>query len=279
MAKTAQKPAPAPAKGSQLTTPKNSPVVVSSEAPAYIRQDTQRGSENVGMQDLVIPRLEIVQGLSPAVKRGDPGFIQGAVAGHIINSVTRQLYGESAMVVPVHFSVQYLVWRKRKYIDPRTNKEVNTEGGFFGAFPDSMAADARMKEAIASEGHDPASIEVIDTPQHLCLLLNPETGSYDEIMVSMPRTKAKVSRQWNSMIKLAGGDRFSRVYKLSADFTKNAKGDFYNFHVDLLGFPAEDLYRKAEELYKVVAAGERKIVMDVSGFESEHGAPDDDAGM
>lgn len=238
----------------------SSMVVVTDQVPDYIRQDSQRGSENVGMADLVIPRLEIVQGLSPAVKRGDPGFIQGAAPGMLNNSVTRQLYGENVVLVPLHYSVQYLVWRDRKHGG-------GNEGGFFGAYP--TMDEARVR--VAEEGGEAKGIMVVDTPQHLCLLINPDTWAAEEIMLSMPRTKAKISRQWNTMIRLAGGDRFGRVYKVSTIFEKNAKGDFYNFHIEQVGFPTAELYARAEALYKKIAAGERRVVMDTSGLDT--GAP------
>lgn len=257
------KPAPknVPTKNVPAVKKSGNLVLVQNEVPDYIKQDSQRGSENVGMSDLVIPRLEVVQGLSPAVKRGDPGYIQGAAPGMLNNSVTRQLYGDSVMVVPVHYSVQYLVWRDRKFGG-------GNEGGFFGAYPTMDEAKARANE----EGGEAKGIMVVDTPQHLCLLINPETWNAEEIMISMPRTKAKISRQWNTMIRLAGGDRFGRVYKVSSIFEKNAKGDFCNFHTEQAGFPAKDLYAHAEDLYKKISAGERRVVMDTTGLEPE-GAP------
>lgn len=232
--------------------------------PDYINQDKARGSENVTTGDLVIPRLEVIQGLSPAVKPGDPGFIQGAVQGMLNNSVTRQLYGDHCHVIPVYFTVQYLVWRDRKRA-----KELGIEQtGFFGAFNTTEEAYARLHQ---EDPEETKALEVVDTPQHLCLVLNPDTGTCDEIMLSMPRTKAKVSRQWNSMIKLAGGDRFGRVYKVSSVLQKNAQGDFYNFHMEQVGFPALPAYRQAEELYKAVRAGDRQMMMDTSDLNHGEG--------
>lgn len=234
--------------------------------PGYINQSSARGSENVTTDDLVIPRLEVIQGLSPAVKPGDPGFIKGAAQGMLNNSVTRQLYGEHCYVIPVYFTVQYLVWRDRKRA-----KELGTEQtGFFGAFNTADEAQARLEQ---EEGGQDKALEVVDTPQHLCLILNPDTRNCDEIMLSMPRTKAKVSRQFNSMVKLAGGDRFGRVYKVSSVLQKNSQGDFYNFHIEQVGFPALPAYRQAEELYKAVRAGDRRMTMDTSNLNGgEEGA-------
>lgn len=223
--------------------------------PDYIKKEDRRGTENLGMADLVIPRLEIVQGLSPAIKRGDPGFIQGAQQGMMNNSVTRALYGDVVQLIPVHYMVQHLVWRDRKLAEA---KRLPTDGGFFGAYPNAEEAKARAEQ----EGGENAAIVVIDTPTHLCLLLNRAEGKIEEIMVSMPRTKAKISRQWNTMVKLAGGPRFSRAYEVKTVLQKNPKGDFYNFSIVALGFPPKPLFDRASSLYESVSKGERTIQMD-----------------
>ncbi len=69
---------------------------------------------------------------------------------------------------------------------------------------------------------------------------------------------------------MAGGDRFSRAYKLTADLQKNDKGDFYNFKVEPAGFPSEDIYALAEGLYQSIAAGQRRS-MDLSDVEGNDG--------
>jgi hypothetical protein len=252
MAKTSAKPA------TQVAVQEvedNSLVLVQDEMPDFLQEkqgEQARGSENVTTDDIVIPRLEIIQALSPAVKDGDPGFLPDARPGMLMNSVTKQLYGKEVHVVPVYYMKQWLVWGARK--DKKTGKPL--EGGFFGAFSSSQEAQDRADQE-ANE-----NIDVIDTPQHLCLLLNKETGGVEEAMVSMPRTKSKISRQWNSMIKLAGGDRFSRVYKVSATLEKKPQGDYYNFAVSQIGFPSKDLYNQAEKLYTAVQAGQRAVVVD-----------------
>jgi hypothetical protein len=238
-------------------------VMVQDQAPDYIKQDSQRGSENVTTDDIVIPRLEVIQALSPAVKDGDPGFIEGARPGMLMNSVTKQVYGKEVMVVPIYYTKQWLVWKKRK---DENGKPL--EGGFFGAYNSPMEAEDRKQQ----EGGDANHIEIIDTPQHLCLLINMSTGSIDEVMISMPRTKAKISRTWNSMVRLAGGDRFSRVYRIAAQLEKKTQGDYYNFVVAQSGFPAKTLYERAEKLYTQVQSGQRNVVMDVDGFSEGEGS-------
>ena len=236
-------------------------VVQSDQVPDYIKQDSARGSENVGQDDIVIPRLEIIQALSPQVKDGDPKFNPDARPGMLINSVTGQVYGKEVMVVPVIYTKQWLVWRKRKDKDGKP-----LQGGFFGAYNTPMDAEDRMMK----EGGEAANIEVLDTPQHLCLLVNFNTGSVDEVMLSMPRTKAKISRQWNTMVRMAGGDRFSRVYRVTTALEKNSAGqDYYNYVVSQAGFPVKPLFERAEKLWTQLHEGVRKATMDVTGFDDD----------
>lgn len=225
-------------------------ILVQDQVPDHLKGHTGgkgRGSENVKSDDLVIPRLEIVQALSPAVKQGDPAFNESARPGMLINTVTKKLYGKETFIVPVHYSKQWLVWKARK---DKNGKAL--EGGFFGAYNTPEEAADRQKK----EGGEANNIEVLDTPQHLCLLVDAlGDGTVSEVMLSMPRTKAKKSREFNSMIKLAGGDRFSRVYRISTVLEKNPKGDFYNFAIAACGHPAKPLFEKAEALYKAVGGG------------------------
>jgi hypothetical protein len=240
------------------------------EAPDYISSE-QRGSENVGQEDIIIPRLEIVQALSPQVKPGDAKYIEEARPGMLVNSVSQKLYGKEAIVIPVTYQKQWLVWMKRKDKEGK-----GLPGGFFGAFNSPEEAKDRAEQ----EGGETNNIEVLDTPQHLCLLLNFETGKTEEVMVSMPRTKAKISRQWNSLVRMAGGDRFARAYRIGTAMEKNKNGeDYMNFTITQLGFPSKPVYLKAEELYKQMQAG-RAVVMDVTGYDTvAETDPDSDSEM
>lgn len=235
----------------------NAMVVASEARPAWLAdKDTKRGSENVKAEDLVIPRLELVQDLSPCRKKADPAYIDGAEEGMLYNNVTRQLYGTSVLVVPVYFRKEWLIWKDRKQ-----------GGGFRGAFPTKEAAEDHM-----STLEDAEHCEAIDTAQHFCLLIQPEKGRIEEIVISMSRSKMKVSRKWNSLIRMDGGDSFARVYRITAGPEKNSKNqDYYNINIAMAGYPTEAIYARAEALYEQIAAGKVGINRD---FEEQTG-PDE----
>ncbi len=275
-APAAAKPAakPAPAQAARPATPAPNKAVAARPAtavakrdenlPAYIKHGGKsRGNENVTTSDLVIPRLEIAQLLSPCLKESKPEFIDGCREGDIYNTVTREVFPceTGVLVIPILYKKEYLIWKDRK-----------EGGGFRGSYPTIEEANSRI-----SGEQDSQFLTAAETGQQLVLVVN-EDGTTDEsmlAMVSMSRTKLKVSKNWNSLIRLNGDDRFSRVYRLITSDEQNNNGDEYkNFQVMAAGFPDEPAYKLAEQIYESVASGAISYKMDTS----QEGAEDETKG-
>lgn len=238
---------------SQAATPKQELVerqegaVAVSDVPEYIKQGN-RGNENVEMSDVVIPRIEVAQALSKCLKANDPNYIEGAKQGDLYNTVTREVYGPNTRVVPVFFKKEWLAWREQAL-----------GGGFAGAH--GSMADC---ESAIGQQEKPDEWEATETAQQLVLVVK-QDGSTEEAVVSMNKTKLKVSKQWNSLIRLNGNDRFSRMYILhSVDETNSKNQDFKNFGIYNLGFAPRDVYLKGEALYNAITSGARKMNIDAS---------------
>lgn len=223
--------------------------VVTNELPEWLRDKAVvRGAENVTTDDMIIPRIELVQALSPARKKTDAAYIEGAEEGMLYNNVTRELYGEGVTVVPVYYTKQFLVWKDRKSGGGGSN-------GFRGAF----ATETLARDAITQLGEE--GLEVSDTAQHFVLV---KTGdSWQEAVISMAKSKMKVSKRWNSLIRMTNTDSFSRAYKLSAVTETNARNEsYFNFGITPLGFVSKDVYDRAEKLYETIRAGGVKVSAD-----------------
>lgn len=239
-------------KSTEVVVKQETPLVgFSTDVPEYMRNQTgpARGSEEVGREDMVIPRLEIVQAQSP-IKETNP---RGIIDGMMFNSASAEVYPDEVYVIPVFFRKEWLVWKHK-----------DEGGGFFGSHATEADAKARVEQEIendpdlAGESKDgKPMLQIIDTPVHYCLLVDPEDPSVcQQIAVSMAKTKAKVSRKWNSMVEMFGGDRFSRVYKLTTFTDENKNGDkFKNFVVQNAGYTPEALFRRAESLYELIKKG------------------------
>jgi hypothetical protein len=224
--------------------------LMSDTLPDYMKQGN-RGAENVGTEDMIVPRIELIQALSPVRKKSDPAYIEGAEEGMLYNNVTRALYGTEVTVIPVYYTKQFLVWKDRKLGGGGSN-------GFRGAF----ATEAAARDAIAQLAED--GLEVADTAQHFVLVRNGD--DWQEAVVSMSKSKIKVSKRWNSLMRLTNTDSFSRAYKLSATVETNARNEsYFNFNITALGFVTKDIYERAEKLYETVRTGGVKVSNDYEG--------------
>lgn len=209
-----------------------------------------RGAENVTQDDLVIPRLEVVQALSPCRKKNDPAYIEGIEEGMLYNSVTREVYGSKVMIVPVSFKKEYLLWKDRKQ-----------GGGFRGAHDTKDGA-----ESFRLSLEDAAAVEIVDTAQHFCLIIRAD-GSTEEIALSLSKSKLKMSRTLNSLIRITGLDSFAKSYTVSAVQATNANNeDYWTLGVAPGSFVSVEIYTKAEQLYNMIAAGNVQMSTD---FEKE----------
>jgi hypothetical protein len=237
------------AKAKAVTVKEETPLAI---APDFLKEGAGRGSDNVGIDDLVIPRIELIQDLSPQRKSNKDEYIEGAVEGMAYNTVTSTLFDAvdvGVSVIPVFFRKEFIIWRDR-----------DLGGGFNGAFPTEALAVAHI---ASGEVDDPEQVAISETDQQFCLVQDPITGKWESAVFSMANTKQKASRQWNSLIAIGGGDRFSRVYNLKGIQVDGKKGEYYNWQVRQVGFvPNEDLYRQAEELYESIAKGEREVAYE-----------------
>ena len=218
--------------------------------PAHINQGAGRGSEGVGTEDMIIPRLGLCQSLSPQRKKTNSEYIEGIEEGDLFNTLTGELYGKSIVIVPVLFKKEYLVWVKR-------DGGGSSGNGFRGAYPtELMAAQAK------AELDDGDKCEIVETASNFCLIIKPD-GTTEEIVVSMAKSQMKASRKWNSLIRMSGGDRFSRGYELSGIEESSDKGDYFGFGIRQLGFTPEDIFAKSVALYDDIKTGTK--VADSSG--------------
>ena len=226
-------------------------IALSEDRPDWA--DGNKGNEEVTFDDLTIPRLDVIQDLSPQHKKNKPEYIEGAEPGLLFNTVTSALYGSEVMFVPVYYRKEWVIW-----------KDIKAGGGFRGAH----ATKALALEAL-QELDDADQCDIQDTGQHFGLIVH-SADRIEEVVISMSKSKMKVSRQLNSMIKIRGGDRFSSAYSIKAIEDQNAAGqDYWNLSVKPLGFVSEEIFAIGEKLYEQVKLGTKDVDRDKELKEGE----------
>lgn len=97
----------------QTTNPQKTGIAVIDDDFANAMAVTGTGLENVGAADLLIPRMTILQGLSPQVTQGKPEFDEAAKVGDIYDIGLQEIFREGMLFLPVHYVKQYLEWYPR----------------------------------------------------------------------------------------------------------------------------------------------------------------------
>ena len=195
-----------------------------------------QGSENVTTADLALPRLKLLQALSPEVTKGSAQYIAGAEPGLMMNSLNNNLFN-SLFVINLHYDRKVAVWKKRKF-----------GGGMFGSFQ----TEAEATRALEEKNELVDQYDIVDNPTHLVMLLS-DTGEPKGVaLLDMPSTKSKVSRKWNSLIaeqEEAGNPRFGCVWELGVSSEQSPNGQYYNFDVNFVVVAPDEIYAAAQAAF------------------------------
>ena len=187
-----------------------------------------RGFENLDRSDLLLPRLKLLQPLSPEIND------LGQKAGTIFLPLGNKSYGTKIEVTPV------LHFRSRIKWIPRDDG-----GGIDCSSPDAKiprdqtkysATCASCPEALWNEDAKNAKEKQphCSLSDNFLCLVGAETSP---VLITFDRSKLKISRKWYSIGALKGAsDLWDWKYELSVIPEKNDKGDsYFNYSIKDLG--------------------------------------------
>ena len=189
------------------------------------------GLENVEASDLLIPRLAILQALSPQCNPNKPEHIEGATPGQICDVGLGELLTSPALFLPVHFSKVWIEWAPR-----------NTGKGLVAIHPDnSVLADCKPDDKgkpIVQVG-DRKGNYVAETAQFFGFNLS---SNSQMCFIPMTSSQLKNSRKLNTLASSekavdSNGNEFTpplfyRTYELSVAAESNNDGDWFGWKVD-----------------------------------------------
>ena len=195
--------------------------------------DAGSGLENVTSEDMAIPRLKILQALSPEVNKADGKYVEGANAGDVINTVTSALYTDDnpLVVLPVAYKRLFLEWTPRE-----------SGGGLVAQHDDVSILDKTTKNNFGQDAL-PNGNYIQTSASHFLIVLN-EDGSFDQAMLAMAGTQLKKSRTWNSMMasakmnvdgKVFTPPSYSTKYTLRTVQESNDRGSWFGWGITSSG--------------------------------------------
>jgi len=179
----------------------------------------------VTQEDLILPRLELTQALSPSVVTGD------AKPGVLLNSVDKSELGDEVTIIPIILRKNFIRWVPR-----------SEGGGMLWRSDDPNDPRVIEETKFGPNGEKPLATAYLN---YLCLI----EGEEMPIVVSFSNTSYTAGRRLLTMAKMNGGDLFSRTYKISAKTRTNNKGTFFVLGVEEGGLAKKADYERAERIY------------------------------
>ena len=155
--------------------------------PSILLEDAGTASENMTADDMLIPRLKILQAQSPQVNKADGSYVKGAEAGQIFDNVTNELVdGEKGMtVVPVSYRKTYLEWTD--------DRKLVKDHGLQPAILNMCVQDDRGKLRT------PDGNQLSLTAEYFIYVVGAD-GNFSPAIISMSSSGIKKAKRWNSMI-------------------------------------------------------------------------------
>jgi hypothetical protein len=233
-----------------------------------LSQDSEEFGLDATQEEIILPRITLLQNLSDAVTKGNTKKIEGAEAGDLLEVITETVYKAETgiLFVPVKMFVSYIEWEgepKGKiinnygddatfYIQQKNAGKINPKGKVIGTAPNRT-----IEKNINYYGY----------------ILNEKNNETSPVLIPFSKTKVKIAQKFNTMIlskKLEGKNLppFSYIYRIFSVLEQNEKGSWANFkvenHKSLFELEKEvalRIYNDAKKDRKAFEEGQKKINM------------------
>jgi len=255
------------------TASKEVSVATSSTAVANFIDDPDlwtgnTGFENITASDLLIPRLTILQKMSPQLDESKPEYIEGAKYGDFCDTATREIYKE-LHIIPCFHAITYLEWAPRD-----SKKGLVKNHGMDSSILKSCSPDEKGRQIL------PNGNLIAKTGTWYVVNL---TANRRKNFIPLASTQFKHSSRWLTLatsekLKRPDGSEFTpkmwfRSWYARTVEEQNAQGSWksWNFvagpnsiEID----PSKNLFRECDEFNKQAQDG--FVQGDLSGEEGGH---------
>lgn len=257
--------------------PPASPEAVAS-LPAFMRDDADLGKENILREDMEVPRLKLMQGLSPELEEYD-----GLRPGYFFHTAAEYIFDGPFIGVPIFMSREYILWRPRDsgggilaratdgiHWSPDHGKfEVQLDKKDGGAKVTWELAKTVQQSGLANWGTmNPADK---DSPPAATLMYNyllgfPELPDLPPAVLTFQRSSIKSGRKFNNRIQAVRAPLFGLKFEFSAGDDSNSAGQgFKNIVVKSVGMvDDEELFNN----YKAMHMQLRERGLNIRDMES-----------
>lgn len=278
-----------------MTKPKTKEVTtkeenaVATHVPDFMKEDGGLGTENLDTNDLEIPRLILLQSLSPQVTEGDEK------AGSFFHTILEEsLVGknEPLRIVPLYAEIRYMLWKPRwegggilarAELGEDGDHHWNPANTKFTVKPSKDRPDTVVWETtdtVRSSGLDqfgssnpsdpnsqPAAVKM-----HNFVVVLPDFPELGPMVYTFQRGTSKTGANFATKVKFAdGAPSFGQIFEMKSKLDNSGQGDYYGLSLTRSGYVTDhEQYKSYKKLYENFKSMGVKI-------KDEEGAQDDGA--
>ena len=230
------------------------------QVPDHLRQFAKTKIGNVDRTDLIIPRIKLIQAISPELQEFD-GIAKAGMFWHTIASAN---LGATLMAIPIIVRKSYILWAPRNddrgilaramdgvhWDSPNAEFTVKPKGS-----PNSVTyntkgsvAESGLGEFGSSIPGDPQSKPAASLTYNVMWYLL-EFPDLSPSVIINTRSSIKPMQQLLSKIDSKPVAHFVQVYNIGTVQAKGAEGPYFNYTYTGAGFADAETAKITEELY------------------------------
>lgn len=185
-------------------------------------------------RDLAVPRVKLLQALSPECVKGEQGYIKEARPGDIMLPNGKLLQGDEGFIfIPVYYKREGLVFAPNR-------------GGFVANLgTDYDAILASCTNGPNGEKMTPEGNELIETATYFGFAFVEDDDDPLPVVICMNKTQWRSAKKFNGMInqfrektsdgKVIQPPMYWRSWRFTTDTTKNDKGSWFLYTATPIG--------------------------------------------
>lgn len=231
--------------------------------PDFMKQDVGLGVEALGAGDMEVPRLIVLQSLSPEVVDGDEK------PGSFYHTILEEALGKELRMVIVYADIKYILWKPRHegggilarsddgktWTPPNATFEVKPykdQPKVVSWQTKPTVAESGLDKFGSSDPNDPNSQPAATKMWNFVVVLpdHPEMGP---MVLTLQRGMADVGRNFSGKLKMSGLPTFGQVYNATVRKENKGSGDFFSLSFNrekILGADDVEEYEYYKSLYQ-----------------------------
>jgi hypothetical protein len=222
------------------------------ELPEHLRGPSNQrlGSENVEQNDIVIPSLKLAQDTTDEARERHEKHIEGLKPGMYFNTVTKEVYGESITVIPIHFYKTRVRWNKKEMGSGVRCSSKNALVGIGDPGGDCLVCPcaARTFEETDSERKCQLGMNF-----PLFVLQEGVQINLSSICVyQMKSIACDTAKRWNSLDNMRGKNRFDGTYTLGVRYDQRDSGNSFQPTIENLSWSTAQQSAIGKEAYESI---------------------------